>query len=488
MSHAPAAPRDRRVFVVAGAAAGINIARAGGAGDRMSAQGRKDRPARGTSSRWLTRLARDARAALAAFQPATPAIPAIRRRRAPLRIGLLALALLAPTLAHAELRQFGGVIYPVPPGWSPSSPGNDPAQATLSSDLPDDRCDYCRILVGPGAPASGSLTAWLDRNRLAFVDEDDRADFSVIQPVQPTTVGAREAAMIAIGDGSETQLLVAIRAGDRFALTGFEGDVSGETETADSLATMTDTYLPWLPLLRFRSDGAPSLLPAPRPGELTGLWWGTRMDTRMGMDMMLQTYLSHRRLVFWPDGTFFEGTPPQGMAAPDRTALDAAGLTEWGNYAQDGARVRLTFADGSAEMLDRDGDSLSDGRHDMFPVQPLADGTRLSGGISSMTYTGFSPGSGVTGGISSSSATEFAPDGSYAGSSFGGAFGSFGDTAMTSPGGFSTSHENSQGGRYEIRDGLLIMTPEQGEPSAEMIFRAGDSIVIGGEFFKGTAR
>ena len=388
---------------------------------------------------------------------------------------------MAATPASAELRQFGNVIFPTVPGWS--DPGGD-GHVSMSSDLPDDRCEFCRIMVGPGETARGSLTSWLTRNRYAFIDEDDREGFDILQPAEASTLGAREAAMMAMSDGSEMQFLIAIRAGSEFALTGFRAYSSEPELVEDNLKVMTGTFLPWLSLLRFRSEGAPSLLPAPSPGGMDGLWWGTRTDTTLGMDMMMRMDTSHRRIMFWPDGTFFEGTPPQGTARPDRAALDKALLTEWGNYTEQGNTITLTFNDGHSEVLERNGESWSGWGYDMFQVTPLADGARLDGSISWMYYSGFTPGSGVSGGVSSSSLTVFYPDGRYSGSSSGGAFGSF-----DSGGGYAVSNGDEDGGTYEVRDGLVIFQPGDGSMRRTMAaFRSDEHVLIGDLFLEGTAR
>lgn len=388
---------------------------------------------------------------------------------------------LAAAPARAELRQFGNIIYPTVPGWS--NPGGD-GYAAMLSELPDDRCEFCRILVGPGGTARGSLTDWLTQNRFAFIDEDDREGFDILTPAEPSTLGTREAAMMVMSDGSETQFLIAIRAGQEFALTGFLAYASDPDLVEDNLKVMTGTYLPWLSLLRFRSEGAPSLLPAPMPGGMNGLWWGSRMDTTMGMDMMMRMETSFKRIMFWPDGTFYEGTPPQGTATPDRAALDKALLTDWGNYTEQSDGILLLFNDGRSEVLERDGEALSVWGYDLYQVTPLADGVRLDGSISSAFYSGFMPNSGMSGGVSSSSQTTFYPDGRYSGSSSGGAFGNF-----DSGGGYALGHGDEDGGTYEIRDGLLIYSPQGGQGRrAQAVFRAEDSIVIGDSFLDGTAR
>lgn len=399
------------------------------------------------------------------------------RSLAGLFFGAAVLATAAPL--HAELRQFGNVIYPTIPGWS--EPRYDDGHVRIWSDLPDDRCEFCRILIGRGGTKAGPLEAWLTRNAMTFIEEDEREDYRIGSPAQMTGFGNREAAMMGVTDGRDSVLLVAIDAGTHYALTGFYGDAGDDEEIAESMEVMTDTYLPWLTLLRFRSDGAPALLPEPVPGDMEGLWWGFRLDTTLGLDMMMRMENSYRRVTFWPDGTFFEGTPPQGTAQPDRAALREAFNTDWGNYTRDGDRILLNFVDGRSDTLTREGKAWKGEGYDMFRATPLSDGTRLDGSISTMFYSGFTPGSGTTGGVASSSETVFHPDGRFTGSRFGGSFGNF-----DAGGGFAIGNEDGDGGRYEIRDGLLIFSTERGDPrSAEAVFRAGDSVMVGDNFFEG---
>ena len=99
--------------------------------------------------------------------------------------------------------------WPTVPGWS--DPGGD-GHVAMRSELPDGRCEFCRIMVGPGETARGSLTSWLTRNRYAFIDEDDREGFDILQPAEASTLGAREAATMAMSDGSEMLFLIAMYA------------------------------------------------------------------------------------------------------------------------------------------------------------------------------------------------------------------------------------------------------------------------------------
>jgi hypothetical protein len=147
----------------------------------------------------------------------------------------------------------------------------------------------------------------------------------------------------------------------------------------------------------------------------------------------------------------------------------------------------LTFATGEEERLTLGSDdSITDDNRTMYKVNPLPDGTRLDGGVYSFFYSGFSPGSGIEGGMSGSSSTTFLPDGTYVGESFGGAFGNFVDGGGSTTGGFATSSgDDSEGGRYEVRDGLLIQYPANGDaPTQSMIYDTGDEIMIDDQFLE----
>ena len=401
--------------------------------------------------------------------------------RAMLAAGLFAVVLAAGPAA-AEMRQFGGLIFPVPPQFD-DPVGSDTSQRAMWSNLPDDRCEYCRILIGPEAKASGPISRWLDQNREAFVDEDERGDFKVGKPATNTPLGKRDAAMLAQSDGSDMQVLVAIEAGGRFHLLGFDGDGGDEDELAETGAVLTETFLPWLATLRFRAEGAPSLLPEPVAGGMEGLWWGWRSDVTLGTDMMMKTQNSHRTVTFWPDGTFYDGTPPLGLAPPDRAALDAGRDTDWGNYVRQGDGMVLTYADGRTEKAAREGDGWATGGFTLNRVEPLPDGTRIDGRISWISFSGFAPGTGMTGGAGGGGETVFHPDGRYEGSSFGTAFGSFAEG-----GGFSVGGgDDAAGGRYEVHDGLLVFAPQKGRAErAVLAFSAEDSVMLGTDFLEGS--
>jgi hypothetical protein len=320
-----------------------------------------------------------------------------------------------------------------------------------------------------------------------FLDEDDRDDVQIIQPPSSVTENGRTAALMGLKADGDMLVVFGYELKDRFEIVAFAGPASEEDDLAATTKTLQDQILPMFTGLQFVSEGAKSLLPDPTPGKMDGLWWGFYSYSSFGLDMMMTMELDHRRLTFWTDGYFYEGTPPNGLLPLDRDALMAASDGNFGTYRKVGRRLMLTFATGEKERLTLGAeDTVDDDNRTMYKVEPLPDGTKLDGGVSSFFYTGFTPGSGVEGGVSGSSSTTFMPDGTYTGTSFGGAFGNFVDGGGSTTGGFSTSSgDDVEGGTYEVKNGLLIQYPANGDaPTQSMIYSTGDEIMIEDQFLE----
>jgi hypothetical protein len=395
---------------------------------------------------------------------------------------ILMLCLLAQ-MAMAETRQHGNVIYTLPPNWH-TGRVSDGIQV-LTHDAPDDACTYCYISIGTGQAKSGTLAAFMQRRAPLFLDEDDRDDITILQPPSPFSEDGRTAALMGIKAGNDMLVVMGYDLKDRFEIMAFKGPATDEADLATSTKTLQDQVVPMFTGLQFLSEGAKSLLPDPVPGKMDGLWWGFYSYSTFGLDMMMKMELDHRRLTFWPDGYFYDGTPPNGLLPLNRAALTEASDGHFGTYRKIGRRLNLTFSTGAEERLTIGAEeTLKDDNRTLYQVEPLADGTRLDGSVSSFFYSGFTPGSGVEGGVSSTSSTTFLPDGTYTGSSFGGAFGNFVDGGGSTTGGFSTSSEGGHdGGTYEIRNGLLIQYPDGGgAPTQSMIYKTGEDIMIDDQF------
>jgi len=73
--------------------------------------------------------------------------------------------------------------------------------------------------------------------------------------------------------------------------------------------------------------------------------------------------------------------------------------------------------------------------------------------------------------------TEFHPDGAWRRGSGGGAFAGF-----HAGGGFATSSQNEERGRYQVTNGLVVRHGRDGAPVArDLIFKAGTDIWIGSD-------
>jgi hypothetical protein len=394
-------------------------------------------------------------------------------------LAFVALVML-PCAAIAEIRQHGNIIFNMPPDWS-TGIVEDGIQ-TLLYDPEDEVCEYCYAYIGRGAEKSGDLVSFVAQNALNFLDEDDRAGAEQMQAPQMSLLGNIPVAMAAYDAGGDMLVVIGFELGTRFELVAFEADTGYDyDEIEPNLARMQQTIVPMFENLQFLSEGAKSLMPDPVPGPLNGLFWGWYQYTGLGLDMMVRLEIDHRRLVFWRDGYFYDGTPPTGLVPLNAEALQAAGDTAFGTYRKIGRNIDLTFANGETETIRLIDDvTLKDDNRELHRSETPADGTRLNGGVSSFFYSGFTPGSGIEGGVSSSSSTTFYPDGTYTGESFGGAFGNFVDGGGSVTGGFSTGSDSPpDGGTYVIKDGVLIQYPADGSPpSVAMVIRTNEGLLI----------
>ncbi len=380
---------------------------------------------------------------------------------------LFALFLLIASPALAEPRQFGNILYDLPGNWR-SGRVRD-GYLTILSRLPDDECELCYMYIALGAPFSGDLSQFLTDNVTRFVDEDDHDNIREIAPATTASLGDHAGALSTIRVGRKVYLLAAVQVDDTAVLLGFQGPGREVEDIEESFASFSAHVLPMWENLRFVALGDDGNLPAAVPGDLAGIHWGLTQYFRVQLDGTGYFDHQHHRYVFFPDGHFYEGTPPKGISRLDRRALLRDGDPDFGVYRQNGRALTLTFADGDVEEFVWDGEYWERGDLSLRPVETLPNGTFLDGGLSSFSYTGFSQGSGLTGGIATSSRTTFDPDGTYSGRSYG----------STSSQVATTSSSRETGGRYTLRDGLVIMTPTGGGPQTRaLVFRIGDEIMV----------
>jgi hypothetical protein len=375
--------------------------------------------------------------------------------------------------------QFGNVIYVLPQGWTMGR--NDDGVQVILSDLPEDLCAYCYVYVSAGFPSGGTLADFLSQHQADFTDAEDRAGIAIMAPPAPLTASGQQAMMMGIKIGSDFQILVAYDLGQRFELLAFEGYAYDQAELTEGMAVFSDQISPMFDSLQFVSAGAQSLLPAPTPGTLSGLYWGTALEQSWGIDLTLRFDIVSHSYFFWTDGQFYNGTPTDGLRPLNRAALLAAGDVNFGVYRQQGDKIILTYSTGIKQELTVSGTSLvlDDLTLDLTP--PMADGSRIEGTISAFSYSGFTPGAGIDGGMSASSSTTFFKDGTYIGESFGGGFGTF----DLGGGGFSTGSSDTTGGQYAVRDGLITLTPNDGSaPGSRIIVDTSDGIMIADQFLE----
>lgn len=155
---------------------------------------------------------------------------------------------------------------------------------------------------------------YLNREKLRFVDEEDRPSATAAAEPRKLTVAGHPAAMQVLNVGTDIQLVVAVSLGDRFEMFGFQGSAYDDEQRKESLTVLQDQIVPFFETLTFVSAGAKPLLPSPQPGDMDGVWWGWSTSTSIGLDMMMRQDIDNRTLLFWPDGYFYDGTVPEGAA------------------------------------------------------------------------------------------------------------------------------------------------------------------------------
>ena len=392
-----------------------------------------------------------------------------------MRHALAVLLLLSQPLA-AETRQHGNIIFDVPSGWNLGAVRED-GTLILWSDLPDNECEFCTIYIATSTQTGGRADSWVATQSARFLDPDDGETPEIRKVAAPELfpLNGRPAARMGQTVDGDLQSLFAVQLMGRMELIGFEAPASDEAEVAAAMAVLARDVVALLESARFVSEGAKPVMPDPRPGDLHGVWWGTSTWWSMGLDGMMTMQIDHHWLTFWPDGLFYEGTPPAGTAPFDAKALLASGNMTWGSYRVEGDRLILSYASGRVETLTADGDKFTLGDRVMDPITPLADGTKIDGTVSTLFVSGFTPGIGMSGGMTAMTDTTYKPAGTWEFGSFAGASSTFDNGS-----GFSTGSEGSDRGRYEVKDGLVILYDQGGAVVAShYIFTAASTIWIG---------
>ncbi len=380
----------------------------------------------------------------------------------------------------AQDRQFADIIYTPLDGWE----GGRERDGTkvFFSELPGDLCDICRFYLSASEAHRGSLTRFINANLTRFEDPEDRDRFTVMGDATNLTIAGHPALMQGYRFGNRTvYIFIAIDLGERKTLLGFRGYYYDQDDLREVTSVFADQVAPFFDRLTFVTGADDLLLPAAKPGNMSGVWWGWRQRVLPGTDGMIKVDIQHEVLVFYPDGHVYRGAPPTGITTMDRDAVTETFDKNLGVYTHQGARqLDITYLDGRTEEItwDRSERAWTDGKIHYNQVTPIPDGTALDGSLSDFSYSGFAQGSGIEGGVARQRSTSFAPDGTFTGESFGSVSATFSGGAITS------SNTRDQRGRYEVKDGLLIMTDQNGDTSAEIIFETGDGILIGDLFLE----
>lgn len=394
-------------------------------------------------------------------------------------LSVTAAALLIAALpAGAKEYQFSNSIFTLPDGWQLLSTEKD--YQTISPD--EGPCEYCYFYIARSHPVLGDLASFVTRSQRLFVDAEDHDKIKPRGPVEVVDERGHPIAMQLFEVDGEPLLLAGFQIKDRYELIGVLGRSMDEEDVRAFTALFEERFRAYLETTRYVSLGAVPLMPQPEPGPLNGAYFGTYLDQSFGMDMMMRFDLRSRLFIFWPEGYFYDGTPPNGMQTPDPASLAEPTDSEYGTYRVQGNEVILSYVNGETDTLTKEEDGLNAGLTTVYPVTPLPDGTTFEGTISSSYASSFGmAGSMMQGGFSSYSETSFFKDGTFSGESSSGSFGSFSDGMGNTTGGFGNSSENGHSGRYQIKDGMISRLNNNGtvERAPELIFQMDDTIYIG---------
>ena len=394
---------------------------------------------------------------------------------------VLGALVILPAGAQAEttIRQFGNIVFDVPARWE--EVGANDGRMKLDFDSDEDRCTGCEILIGLGTTDRGPIDAWRDAQAAKI--SDDAKVVGKPQFLEDEAGGKPVRLMLRQVDDDGTQkfqAFFAIDLGQRYELVAFEGRVRDQASLDETLSILNTTVVPMIDGLRYVSEGAKPVLGPPKPGPLHGPWFGSAIYNHYnGLSGVLEMDVATELMLFFPDGRFYDGIPDTGTVPLDVAALVASGETHLGNYDLVGDKLALHYVDGDDATLDVVNETaIRSGRVTMRPADVPQDGFRFAGTIQSSHYTSFIAGSGVTGGVGSDHTQVFRADGTFTDASFVGVSGTFdAGGGMT-----ATSKKPESLGHYEVKDGMITLTPPTGEQNTTwIILPGGTEIVIGGQ-------
>ena len=385
--------------------------------------------------------------------------------------------------ALASPRQYGDVVFDMPDGWyfHRDSQGFRRLARSFA-----DTCETCQMFVTASQPAGADLARMARDSVSLFVGPEDPAPQESTAP-ESGSFGGMELAIGSWTIGTDTLFVVPVRKAGKASIIAFRGPAATPEDVTESGQTFQNDLMTLIGSLKFVSPGQ-GVMPPPQPGPLDGVYWGSVTNSTLGMDGMLQMDIQSRAVVFWKEGWFYEGAPPNGFAQPTPADLIPTenGDEGWGTYRIEDGMLEVTHTGGQTESfrMASSGTSFYDGDRQMFQAQKVPDGTRFSGSQTSSFYSSFDP-TIMSGGAASRSYVSYFSDGTYSGGGWSSVAGTvkgagFGADQVTTGGISNSQSEESDGGRYEVKDGVLLLTPNDGSPPRrQLIYRIGDGLMVG---------
>ena len=377
-----------------------------------------------------------------------------------------------------ELRRAGNVVFTPPAGWEVADLEVGPDDLPMAVLRPDDWLDLddpISIHLPYGEPFSGmtdALRAWGDGRLRKHLDLDDDERYEPLAWQDANNVAGPRLLLgggkvVDADDGDLEEIIVAVllRAGSRADVAFVEVD-AGPSETLEArIRAHTAKLLEIVGGFAFVSAGAtPPLSGPPVPGAYDGYYWGNYIMWMTGMDGMMDSQLVDRSYTLRPDGTFYDGLPPGGLAAfdYDRLAMehtDSVGHYVRGKDADGEDALVLRYASGEVDTLDiTEGGGLRDGQAYLHQARVPADGFTFAGTRSYLNHTGLAAGIGGSASVTTANSVTFRPDGTFGREGFTSSTGNY-DGGV----GYHVNTGNKvAAGRYEVRGGELALTFDDG--------------------------
>ncbi|MDO5642220.1 MAG: hypothetical protein Q4G26_07520 [Paracoccus sp. (in: a-proteobacteria)] len=401
----------------------------------------------------------------------------------PLLFSAAAAFLLCGGPALAEPLQYSDTVFNRPDGWVLYRGGEGFRQLGRRY---RESCDDCLMFVTASRPAPADLARLARDSARLFLSSDDPTPQISTEPLAGD-FGAMKMAMGSWMVGDDLLFIVPVQQGDKATIIGFRGPAGTPEQITETSETFETSLMSMIDGLYFIPPGKP-LMPPPEPGPFDGIYWGSVTRSTLGMDGMMQMDIQSRAVVFWKEGWFYDGTPENGMTPPTPAELVPweHGDGDWGTYRIEGNQISVTYTSGGTESfrVAASGTSFYDGDRQMFQAEQVPDGLRFSGSQTWSSYSGFNP-TIIVGGAASRSYVAYHSDGTYSGGGWssvtatvqGQGIGAD-QTTLGGTAGFRQSAPD--GGRYEVKGGVIHMIPDDGSaPYQKLIYRIGGGLMIG---------